>query len=109
MRTGARLLPGPHVQLDFVVRTPYLAEGQEVQLSAVANFADEADVNLPPSYLAWSSTSPTVASVDSAGILTAHAFGTGAVVVSRNDIQAATSFMVNLPPGEADGLLALLS
>ncbi|NJD18831.1 MAG: hypothetical protein FIA95_06060 [Gemmatimonadetes bacterium] len=55
---------------------PHLGVMEQLQLTAVARNASGLPV---PALITWSSAAPTVASVDSLGVLTAHSEGTTAV------------------------------
>ncbi len=97
----------PLVALDFVQRNPRLQPGQITDLAVIGDFADELGVRLPGSYVHFSSTD-SAASVSSAGRVTGLHDGFGAILVSRNDLQAATAFHIGPPLTIGEQKLALV-
>ncbi|MCX7894015.1 MAG: putative Ig domain-containing protein, partial [Burkholderiales bacterium] len=82
----------PLVDLDILTRTPVVGVGGSVELAFIGDFADEAGVVLPASYLGLSVTNPAAARIGADGRLAGLAQGYGAVVATRAGITAATAF-----------------
>lgn len=82
----------PLVDLDIITRMPAVGLGGSVELAFIGDFADQAGVVLPASYLNLAVTNTAAARIGTDGRLTGLAQGYGAVVATRGEITAATAF-----------------
>ena len=87
----------PLIGLDILNRLPHLAVGQQAPLLVVGDFADQEDVPLGGSYLAYTSSDASVASVSAEGMISSVADGSAAVTVRRGELRAATAVVVGQP------------
>ncbi len=78
------------VRLDFQQRVLQLDPGQAGTIVPVGDFTDQLSVVLPGSYVTFVSTALGVASVAPDGRVNALARGNTAVVIARDNLQAAT-------------------
>ena len=83
--------------IDIVNRLPSLEMNDRVALQVIGQFADQSDVPLIGSYVTYSSSQGSVATVDGDGNMLGIAEGFTAVVVSRGVHQAATAVTVGAP------------
>ena len=99
--SGAALLG-----LDYESHQPRLEIGDVWQVVVLGDFADQADVVLPASYLTFTATAPAVCGVSKSGWLWALSHGTGVLLASQQQLQAATAFMVGQPATAQEQALA---
>lgn len=91
--------PDLPVSLSSQFKTLILeAEGQSVPVLLVATFADGSELEVTESSrLVYKSTNPEVATVNSSGMVTAGAAGTGAIVVTYNNPQQGPNRQLSIP------------
>ena len=104
-RDGAGQRRAAACALDFAQRRPELALGNLLRPVVIGDFADQAGVVLPSSYLQFVSTSPAAATITASGLVRALGNGSAALVVSSHGIQAATVVTVGVPILRQDQLL----
>src|SRR5262249_22698304 len=92
----------PLVELNLPPPAVTLPTGEWVDLTVVGDFTDQHGVPLPPSYLAFASADPSVATIDAAGHVVAVADGTTVLTVSHGALQAATAVGVTTPDPDAE-------
>ncbi len=95
--SDARLL-----SIDFDHRVLRLRAGDQLGMRFVGDFADEMGVALPADYLTLATTDPAVATVSTAGLLTARADGNAQLIAMRGPISAATVIAVGKPKTAED-------
>jgi DNA/RNA endonuclease G (NUC1) len=88
----------PLLNLDFVKRNPRLNAGENTELVVLGDFADQQDVELPDSYLTYTSLNPEVAPIDATGKVTGLTNGTSILSASRNNLQAVTPIRIGAMP-----------
>ncbi|MDH4177677.1 MAG: putative Ig domain-containing protein, partial [Thermoleophilia bacterium] len=87
----------PLVSLDFSRRQIGIEPGHAVAVDVIGDFADQADVSLPWSYVSTWTLDPTVAALTPEGTLAGLAEGTTALVAERGLLTAATAVAVGAP------------
>ena len=100
----------PLINLDFLVRAPQLDVGQSDRITLIGDFADQADVPLPSSYLTLSLTDPTIAHLSDQGILTGQTDGVTQLTAFRDGIEALTVVRVGelpLPQTEQEAVQSI--
>ncbi len=98
----------PLVGLDFLERTPHLASDRPTPVLVIGDFADEAGVLLPPSYVALTSTDPGVFSASQDGLLHPVTPGFGVLQVTARGLQAVTAVTVGVPTDALDQIVDVL-
>ena len=84
-------------RLDFIDRNLRLAVGEGRQISLIGDFADQANVELPASYVTLMSTDGSIGSLVAGGRINAVGKGSGVLVAERAGLRAATAFTVGVP------------
>ena len=84
------------VSISLTPSSPNIGIGATQQFTATGTFADQSTQDLT-SEVAWSSTSPTVATISSTGLATANAAGTSTITASLGNISNATVLTVSEP------------
>ena len=97
----------PLIDLDFVERQPVVGIGGSRELVFIGDFADQAGVLLPGSYLTLTSTHPLSGRIGPDGRLSGLSAGYGAITAERDGILAATAFMVGAPHDFIDAALMI--
>ena len=95
----------PLVKFDFQKRLIRLTPQSAQQAVMIGDFADQKEVVLDPSYVNFTSTTSSVASVSATGRLQALANGSTMLVASTHGYQAATALTVGIPQDAAGQLL----
>ncbi len=98
----------PLVSLAIINRGLTLEVGQQVPLLITGDFSDQANVALPPSYLNFTSQFPSVATISSQGVVVGLDDGATAVLVGRQDVQAATAVTVGTIEDELPSFASVL-
>lgn len=98
----------PLIHLDFQQREFRLDSGDVRMPTVLGDFADQAGVLLPASYLTFTSTNPAVVSVSSGGLVRAMAEGTSVLLVSSHGIQAASAVAVGISAEPVQRILYVL-
>jgi uncharacterized protein YjdB len=88
----------PVASLTVSPSTATMSVGQPLQLTAVARNASGQVMSLSGRTVTWSSSTPGITSVSSAGLVTALAPGTGVVVVTVDNRQASATLTVKIVP-----------
>ncbi|MEZ2248524.1 DUF4114 domain-containing protein, partial [Microcoleus sp.] len=88
----------PLLNIDFVKRNPRLNAGENTELVAIGDFADQKGVVLPDSYLTYTSINPEIAPIDPTGKVTGLTNGTSILSASRKNLQAVTPIRVGTMP-----------
>ncbi|HND23400.1 MAG TPA: putative Ig domain-containing protein, partial [Rhodocyclaceae bacterium] len=84
-------------RLDFVDRNLRLAVGEGRQISLIGDFEDQANVELPASYVTLMSTDGAIGSLVAGGRINAVGKGSGVLIAERAGLRAATAFTVGVP------------
>ncbi len=95
----------PLVKLDFQKRLIRLTPNSSQQAIMIGDFADQKGVVLDPTYVNFTSTTSSVASVSHTGRLQAGSNGSTMLIASTHGYQAATSVTVGIPQDAATQLL----
>jgi YD repeat-containing protein len=98
----------PLVGLDFQNRNLTLDPGAATAMIVLGDFADQAGVVLPASYVTFTSTNPAAVAVAPTGQVFAVANGTSVILASSHGIQAATALSVGFPTDTTQQFLAAL-
>ncbi|MEO1006173.1 MAG: Ig-like domain-containing protein, partial [Cyanobacteria bacterium J06638_38] len=88
----------PLTSLDFVVRNPKLEVGEQFELQAIGDFADQENVLLPGDYLTWSSENEDVAIISDRGIIAGISNGSTIFSATKDELTSVTASRV----GQAD-------
>jgi YD repeat-containing protein len=81
-------------RLSLSTDRPRLKPGQSVELSVIGDFADQAGVELPASYLTFQSESENVATTSATGRVVGTGLGTSVISASRGDLSTVTLAIV---------------
>ncbi len=93
----------PLVELQIEQRQLRVDVDQVEAISVVGDFADQPGVALPVSYVTFSSSDPTIASVSDTGLVAGQVEGTAVLLVQRGPVAAATTITVG-QPGDVEHL-----
>lgn len=90
--------PEPLASLTVSPSTANMSVGQPLQLTAVPRNASGQILSLAGRTVTWSTTTPSITSVSTGGLVTALAPGTGIVVVTVDNRQASATLTVKIVP-----------
>ena len=90
--------PEPIASLTVSPSTATMSVGQPLQLSVIARNANGQALSLTGRTVGWSTSTPGITSVSTGGLVTALAPGTGIVVVTVDNRQAAATLIVKIVP-----------
>ncbi len=96
---ASEIAPPPPAHLVSVTISPSsssIAPGTTTQLSAVANYDNNAHLNVT-TLVAWSSTDPAVATVNSKGLVTAAAAGSTTIIATYQDMSGSAAVTASVP------------
>ncbi len=95
----------PLLRITLTPRHPAMIAGQSSKLTVLGDFADQLGVELPASYVSYSSSNASVMTVTTEGRLLALGDGGTTLVVSKGPLHDATAVLVGTPVSDADRLL----
>ena len=88
----------PVASLVVSPATATMSVGQPLQLSAIARSATGQSLSLAGRIVSWSTSTPAITSLQSGGLVTALAPGTGVVIVTVDGVQASATLTVKVVP-----------
>ena len=91
------LVAVPVASVSVTPKKPSVAVGNTVAMSAALK--DASNASLPSRVVSWSSATPSVASVSTAGVVTGKAAGTTIIMASAEGISDTTTVTVTAPGG----------